>query len=127
MSKAESSTLQESAVVQENSLLDQIMSKSRITPAEEGYETAKKGVAAFISKMLESGNREEPINKILVDQMIAELDKKISAQMDEILHHEKLQQVESAWRGIKLLVDRTDFRENIKIQLMHATDRKSVV
>lgn len=121
MSKAESSTLQESAVVQENSLLDQIMSKSRITPAEEGYETAKKGVAAFISKMLESGNREEPINKILVDQMIAELDKKISAQMDEILHHEKLQQVESAWRGIKLLVDRTDFRENIKIQLMHAT------
>ncbi|PHI31680.1 type VI secretion system contractile sheath large subunit [Budvicia aquatica] len=103
------------------SVLEQIMAKSRIEPSDEGYEVAKQGVAMFITNMLESGNTEEPVNKILVDQMIAELDKTLSTQMDAILHNEQLQQIESAWRGIKLLVDRTDFRENIKINLIHAT------
>lgn len=68
-----------------------------------------------------SANRtEEPVNKSLVDQMLVELDKKISSQMDEILHNETFQQMESSWKGLKLLVDRTDFSENNKIDLLHA-------
>ncbi len=110
----------ESAQV-EGSLLDQIMAQSRMKQEEEGYDIAKDGVMAFISNMLERGTTEEPVNKGLVDQMIVELDKKISAQVDEILHVPEFQQLESAWCGLKLLVDRTDFRENIKIEVLHAT------
>ncbi|CSB72190.1 type VI secretion system protein ImpC [Vibrio cholerae] len=29
--------------------------------------------------------------------------------MDEILHNSQFQAMESAWRGLKLFVDRTDF------------------
>jgi type VI secretion system protein ImpC len=50
--------------------------------------------------------------------MIVELDRKISRQVDEIVHHDSFQEMESAWRGLKLLVDRTDFRENIKIDIL---------
>lgn len=32
-----------------------------------------------------------------------------------------LQELESSWRSLKLLVDRTDFRENIKLLVLHAT------
>lgn len=53
--------------------------------------------------------------------MLVELDKKISAQMDEILHDQQFQKMESAWRGLKLFVDRTDFRENNKIEILHVT------
>ena len=102
-------------------LLDEIMAQTRIAPNEEGYDVAKKGVAAFIENLLQSNKTEEPVNKTLVDQMLVELDRKISSQMNEILHDESFQQMESAWRGLKLLVDRTDFRENNKIELIHVT------
>ncbi|WP_167489305.1 type VI secretion system contractile sheath large subunit [Vibrio ouci] len=105
----------------EGSLLDEIMAQTKIAPSEEGYDVAKKGVAAFIENLIGSQQTDEAVNKSLVDQMLVELDKKISAQMDEILHDEKFQQMESAWRGLKLLVDRTDFGENNKIDLLHVT------
>ncbi|MCG6283579.1 type VI secretion system contractile sheath large subunit, partial [Vibrio diabolicus] len=105
----------------EGSLLDEIMAQTRIAPSEEGYDVAKKGVAAFIENLIGGNQLDEAVNKSLVDQMLVELDKKISAQMDEILHDQQYQQMESAWRGLKLFVDRTDFRENNKVELLHVT------
>ncbi|PSV40413.1 MULTISPECIES: type VI secretion system contractile sheath large subunit [unclassified Photobacterium] len=110
----------ESSSTTESSLLDEIMLQTRMTPSDEGYDIAKKGVAAFIENLLGNAGVEQ-VNKGLVDQMLVELDSKISAQMDEILHCEEVQKVESAWRSVKMLVDRTDFRENNKIELLHAT------
>ena len=104
---------------QEGSLLDQVMSQTRMSPAEEGYDTAKKGVAEFIRQLVKSGDSK--ISRGLVDNMIVELDRRIGAQVDEVLHNESFQSLESSWRGLKLLVDRTDFRENIKIDVLHAT------
>ncbi|KMJ44475.1 type VI secretion system contractile sheath large subunit [Xenorhabdus khoisanae] len=103
------------------SLLDEIMSQARMTPENDGYYIAKQGVAAFIGSILDTGSNEEPINKLLVDKMIVELDKKLSEQMDEIMHAKQFQELESSWRSLKILVDRTDFRENIKINIIHAT------
>lgn len=111
----------DSKVIEHGSLLDEVMAQTRIKPNDEGYDIAKKGVAAFIENLINSDRTAEPVNKSLVDKMLVELDRKISAQMDEILHNEKFQQMESAWKGLKLLVDRTDFRENNKIDLLHAT------
>ncbi|WP_136253107.1 type VI secretion system contractile sheath large subunit [Onishia niordana] len=105
---------------QEASLLDQVMAQTRMAPADEGYDVAKQGVAAFIGELLKS-NDEQKVNKSVVDQMIVELDRKIGHQVDEILHDKEFQHLESAWRGLKLLVDRTDFRENIKLNVLHAT------
>ncbi|WP_199100889.1 type VI secretion system contractile sheath large subunit [Dyella sp. ASV21] len=102
-------------------LLDQIMAQTRIEPSHEGYAVAERGVAAFIAEMLKTDAHEQTVNKLLVDQMIAEIDRKLSQQMDAILHQSPLQELESAWRGLKLLVDRTDFRENTKIEVLHVT------
>ncbi|WP_109079374.1 type VI secretion system contractile sheath large subunit [Aggregatibacter kilianii] len=120
MARAVKQQVQETEV-QQSSLLDEIMAQTRISSDSEGYDVAKQGVAAFISNILMTGSQEEPINKLLIDRMIAEIDRKLSIQVDEILHHEKFRQLESSWRSLKLLVDRTDFRENIKINILHAT------
>jgi type VI secretion system protein ImpC len=56
-----------------------------------------------------------------IDAMIQDLDRKLSEQVDEILHNPKFQEIESAWRGLKFLTDRTDFGENILIDLFDAT------
>jgi type VI secretion system protein ImpC len=46
-----------------------------------------------------------------VGRAIVEIDRKLTAQLDEILHHPEFLKLESAWRGLKFLVDRIDFRE----------------
>ncbi len=102
-------------------LLDQLLANTMIQPSQEGYAVARQGVAAFISEILQSGDHQQPVNKHRVDQMITEVDRALSKQMDVILHQPQFQQLESAWRGLKLLVDRTDFRENIKLDMLHVT------
>ena len=109
------------ATTAEGSLLDQIMQETRIKPTDEGYETARKGVEAFIGDLLEPARKGEKVEQKVVDEMIREIDKRISKQVDEILHHREFQNIESAWRGLKMLVDRTDFRENIKMELLNVS------
>lgn len=106
------------------SLLDAIMAQTRIEPESEGYDVARQGVAAFITSLLQSGDKQEPVNKLAVDRMIAELDAKMSKQMDAIQHNNIFQERESFWRSVKTTVDRTDFRENIKIHVLHATKQE---
>lgn len=105
----------------EPGILDRIIAETRLTPGDEAYDIAKRGVSAFIEELLKPHNEHEPVKKALVDRMIAEIDGKLSRQMDEILHHPQFQSLESAWRGLKLLVDRTDFRENIKLEVLNAS------
>jgi len=106
-----------------SSLLDSIVNQTKLKPADEGYDVQRKGVSAFISELIKPKNKEERINKNLVDKMIAELDSQLSKQLDEIMHHSEFQSLESSWRGLKLLIDRTDFRENIKVELLSVSKK----
>jgi type VI secretion system protein ImpC len=102
-------------------ILDRIIAETKLTPDDEAYDIAKRGVSAFIEELLKPQNENEPVKKAMVDRMIAEIDAKLSRQMDEILHHQEFQALESSWRGLKLLVDRTNFRENIKLEVLNAS------
>ena len=75
-------------------------------------------LAFFVDSVIQSGQTVEKIDKVVLDHHIAEIDRKLSMQLDEIMHHEKFQAMESAWRSLKFLVDRTDFKKNIKIDLV---------
>ncbi len=117
----ESSAAQVLETHDQPSLLDQLLANTMIRPSQEGYAVAKQGVAAFITEIIKSGDHQQSVNKHRVDQMIAEIDRALGKQMDVILHQPAYQELESAWRGLKLLVDRTDFRENIKLEVLHVT------
>ncbi len=102
------------------SLLDEIVEASRLKPADDGYALTRAGLQAFI-KELAGTKGEQKISGALVDEMIAELDAKLSAQVNEILHNESFSRLESAWRSMKFLVDNTDFRQNIKIEFINVS------
>lgn len=106
------------ATTAEASMLDQILMETKLRPNDEGYDVARRGVAAFVSELLKPTRSDEKINTAIVDQMIAAIDQKMSAQLDTILHSDAYQQLESAWRGLKFLVDRTDFRQNIRVEVL---------
>ena len=107
----------------EGSLLDQVMDQTRLKSEDEGYDLAKQGVEAFLKELLEPRHAGEKVDKAQVDAMIEELDLRLGVQMDEILHHPDFQKLESAWGNLDMLVDRTDFKENISIQLMNVSQQ----
>jgi len=111
----------QAAEASEKSLLDEILEQTKIKPQDEGYAVARKGVEAFIAEMLQPTQAYEKADKRAVDLMIAEIDRKLSWQVDEVLHHPDVQKLESAWKGLKLVVDRTNFRENIKLEVLNVS------
>ncbi|QHJ00989.1 type VI secretion system contractile sheath large subunit [Xylophilus rhododendri] len=53
-----------------------------------------------------------------IESMIAALDKKLSEQVNLILHHGDFQKLESAWRGLHYMVNNTETDEQLKIRVM---------
>ena len=102
-------------------IIESIMQRSKYSKDDESYSVVKQGVAEFISNIITTNNAEDKINKLALDEMIAHIDTLLSAQMDEILHNKSFQELESTWRGIRFLVERTNFNENVKIDLLDAT------
>ena len=76
---------------------------------------------AFLHQLLEPGREVAKVSGAVLDQMVAEVDKKLSLQIDAIMHAAEFKNLESAWRSMKYLVDKTDFRENIKIELLNVS------
>jgi type VI secretion system protein ImpC len=53
-----------------------------------------------------------------INAIIAEIDLKLTQQINQILHHPDFQKLESAWRGLHHLVTHTETDEMLKIRFM---------
>ncbi|QBC03359.1 type VI secretion system contractile sheath large subunit [Enterobacter cloacae] len=62
--------------------------------------------------------------QVTIESLIAEIDKKLSDQVNAILHHQKFIQLESAWRGLHFLVSNTETDEMQKIRFFNASKKE---
>lgn len=81
-------------------------------------ERVTAAVSVFLNLLKQSSQKVERLDKTLLDDHIASLDAQISRQLDAVMHHTDFQRVESTWRGVKSLIDQTDFRQNVRIELL---------
>ncbi|WP_196299463.1 type VI secretion system contractile sheath domain-containing protein, partial [Yersinia pseudotuberculosis] len=81
-------------------------------------ERVTAAVSVFLDLLKQSAKKVEKLDKTLLDGHIAALDDQISRQLDAVMHHPDFQRVESTWRGVKSLIDQTDFRQNVRIELL---------
>ncbi len=95
-------------VFQNSEALSEVSADERVTAA----------VSVFLKLLKQSPQKVERLDKILLDEHIALLDMQISRQLDVVMHHPDFQRVESTWRGVKSLIDQTDFRQNVRIELL---------
>src|SRR5450432_3715591 len=58
-----------------------------------------------------------------INAMIAAIDKKLSEQVNAIMHHPDFQSLESAWRGLHHLVNNTETDEMLKIRVMNVSKK----
>jgi len=49
----------------------------------------------------------------------AQIDELLSAQVNEIIHHEEFQRLEGSWRGLKYLLNNTETGEQLKIKVFN--------
>ena len=58
-----------------------------------------------------------------IQGMIAEIDRRLTAQINHVLHHPDYQKLESAWRGLHYLVNNTETDETLKIRVMNVSKK----
>jgi type VI secretion system protein ImpC len=83
--------------------------------AQEEISAAVETLAEFVLKD-SSIISEDAVESI--QAMIAAIDQKLTDQVNQIMHHEDFQQLESAWRGLSYMVNNTETDESLKIKVM---------
>jgi len=57
--------------------------------------------------------------KLALLNAVAQIDEQINTQVNEIIHHPKLQKLEASWRGLWLLVRQANSSQNIKVKMLN--------
>jgi type VI secretion system protein ImpC len=106
----------------EAGFLDQII-KATKPRSDAQIDTAKRTLQEFVGKLLEPGAVVSKDVEKTINYWIAEIDKKISVQLNEIMHTEEFQKLEASWRGLFYLVDKTETSTSLKIRVLNASKR----
>jgi type VI secretion system protein ImpC len=106
----------------EAGFLDQII-KATKPRSDTQIETAKRTLQEFVGKLLEPGAVVSKDVEKTINYWIAEIDKKISDQLNEIMHTEEFQKLEASWRGLFYLVDKTETSTSLKIRVLNASKK----
>ncbi|MCA9024286.1 MAG: type VI secretion system contractile sheath large subunit [Planctomycetaceae bacterium] len=59
-----------------------------------------------------------------IEGLIAEIDRQLSAQINEIIHHPDFQKLEGTWRGLSHLVNNTETDEMLKIRVFNISKKE---
>ncbi|MQP64867.1 type VI secretion system contractile sheath large subunit [Niveispirillum sp. SYP-B3756] len=115
-----------SAAVADDLDIDAILSQVS-APLEKNFEKgledrAKLGVA-WLMRSLRAEDKLDiaQLDGRLIDQLVQQIDEKLTDQVNAIMHHDDFRKMESAWRSVQFLVERTDFRQNIKLTVLNVT------
>lgn len=89
--------------------------------SEAAASEVEKAVTTLVKEALSDGSviKEDVIDT--VEEMIAKLDEKLTAQVNEIIHNEEFQKVESAWRGLSYMVNNSEPGTDLKIKVFNAS------
>lgn len=108
------------------SLLDAIVSKSKVARSPSEHHRAKDLISELVNEVLAGTVVMSNNLSVTLDARVAELDRLISAQLSEIMHHPALQKLESTWTGLRYLAKQTSTGAGMKIQLFNATKSELV-
>jgi type VI secretion system protein ImpC len=110
--------------VQEVSLLDQILTEGKMARDDYQREQAKDMIGEFVGQVMSGELTMSKNMDVAINARIAEIDRLLSAQLNEIMHHEDFQKLEGSWRGIHHLVKNSLTGTQLKIRVMSVTKKE---
>jgi type VI secretion system protein ImpC len=99
-------------------LLDQVIAATRPQSTDE-QRRAKDYFRQFLDHVVQPGQVVSKDVETNIKAWIAEIDKKLSAQVNEVLHDPAVQELESTWRGLHYLVNQSETGETLKIRVLN--------
>ncbi len=98
-----------------SSLLDREFKPTTDT-AKDAIQSAVKTLAA---QALEATTLISSDTRATIEAIVAAIDKKLSEQINLIMHHEDFRKLEGSWRGLYHLVSHTETDEQLKIRVLN--------
>ncbi len=100
------------------------MLQQEFKPRSDERKTAvEAAVRTLASQALTSANLISGDAVRSIEAIIAEIDKKLTEQVNKIIHHEDFKALEGSWRGLKHLVFNTETDETLKIRVMNISKK----
>lgn len=113
------------AATTDKSLVEQILDRG-FRRAETSDEAARNRtyLQEFVNSLVAPGQTVSKDAEKTIKYWIGEIDKKLTAQVNEILHHPNFQKLEGTWRGLHYLVSQSNTSPQLKIKVFNATKRE---
>jgi type VI secretion system protein ImpC len=118
MSQEQAETKQ-GEVVLETSDFNSLLKKEFKPQTDKAKEAVESAVRTLAEQALAGTNLISADVLDTIEGLIAQLDKKLTEQINLILHAPQFQAVEGAWRGLHHLVNNTESGEELKIRVMN--------
>src|SRR5579883_1843585 len=108
----------------EQSLLDQIVAQGRFNRDAATLERGRDMVKEFVSQVLEGHMTLTRDAEASIQARIAQIDRLISLQLNEVMHYPAFQKLEGTWRGLKYLLDQSETSDMLKIKVLNVSKRE---
>lgn len=114
---------QEAGEALEASDFASLLNKEIRPKSEQAKDEVEQAVQTLAEQALASSATVSADVTVTIREMIAEIDKRLTEQVNQILHNEDFQKLEGAWRGLHHLINNTETDEMLKIRVMNISKR----
>ena len=118
---ANSTEVQKIPGVDSGSLLGQIFEDGRLVRDAHQVDNARTMLEGFLEEASKAGTHIDGGAKRAIAERIVAIDKLISAQVNEVLHDEKFQKLESSWRNLHKLVIQNSLSSSLRVRVMNVS------
>jgi type VI secretion system protein ImpC len=126
MAELENATATAVAVgeVQESSDFSALLNKEFKPKSDRAKAEVENAVQTLAEYVLKDASiiTDDALNSI--QSIIAQIDKKITEQVNLILHHDDFQKLEGSWRGLHYMVNNTETDEMLKIRVFNISKKE---
>jgi type VI secretion system protein ImpC len=107
-------------------LLDEIVTQSRVARSDVEHHRAKDIISELVREVLQGTVVVSENLSVTLDARVAELDRLISEQLSEVMHHADFQRLESSWTGLHYLCKHTSTGSMMKIKVFNANKKELI-
>jgi len=124
MAELENATAAATGEVQESNDFSALLNKEFKPKSDRAKEEVEKAVQTLAEYVLKDASivSDDALNSI--QAIIAQIDQKITEQVNLVLHHEDFQKLEGSWRGLHYMVNNTETDEMLKIKVFNISKKE---
>lgn len=105
----------------EMSEFEALLNKEFKPKSETQADSVKTAVRSLAAQAMEGVATISQDAEEALEAIIAEIDRQLTAQINQIMHHDDFQKLEGTWRGLAHLVNNTESDEKLKIRVFNVS------